>query len=91
MFVDDAGMSPRSAAERELLAELEVNARCTCAGQGQPAVHDVPPCAARLIKRLHTEIISLQLLAEEALATNAQPANSRHGPSHPRCVVNRER
>lgn len=70
--MDDA--PPFSPAERELLAELEHHARCTCGGEGQPPVHDFPPCAAQLIKRLQVEIVSLQVLAEEALtAANAQP------------------
>src|SRR5262249_13809556 len=59
--------------ERELLAELEDTARCTCGGEGRPPVHDFPPCAARLIKYLQVEIVSLQVLAEEALtAASAQ-------------------
>jgi len=77
MFMDDAvmAMAPRSAAERALLAELEANARCTCGGEDRPSVHEFPPCAARLIKHLHIEIVSLQVLAEEALTdADAQPA-----------------
>jgi hypothetical protein len=34
MFMNDAVMGPYSAAERELLAELTANARCTCGGPG---------------------------------------------------------
>ena len=58
------------AAERRLLAELEANARCTCGGMGRSPVHDFPPCAVRLITRLHAEIVSLQVLAEEALTSS---------------------
>jgi hypothetical protein len=79
MFMNDAVMAPWSAAERELLAELTGNARCTCGGKDRPAVHDFPPCVTRLIKRLQVEIVSLQVLADEALtAANAQSAHSRH-------------
>jgi hypothetical protein len=78
MFMNDAVMAPWSAVERELLAELARNARCTCGGEGRPVVHDFPPCVARLVKRLQVEIVSLQVLAEETLmAANARPANSR--------------
>jgi hypothetical protein len=53
-----------------LLAELEANARCACGGVGRSPVHDFPPCAVRLINRLHAEIVSLQVLAEEALTSS---------------------
>jgi len=62
--MDDAVTLPFSAAERELLAELD-DARCTCGGGGP--VHCCPPCAEQLIKRLHAEIVSLQVIAGEAL------------------------
>jgi len=76
MFINDGVMAPCSAAEREPLAELEDNARCTYGGAGRPPVHDFPPCAARLIERLRAEIVSLQIIAEKAL-TSAHP-DSRH-------------
>jgi len=72
-----SAMAPRSAAERALLAELAANARCTCGGEDRPSVHGFPPCAARLIKRLLTEIVSLQVLAEEALGPASAEPNSR--------------
>jgi hypothetical protein len=79
MFMADAVMALSSAAARELLAELADNARCTCGGESRPPVHDFPPCAARLVQRLQAEIVSLQVLAEEALvAADGQPASSRH-------------
>ena len=78
MVMHDAALSPCSAAEREPLAESADTARCTCAGVVRP-VYDCPPCAARLITHLHAEIVSLQVLAEDARpAANAQP-NSRQG------------
>src|SRR5215470_74730 len=71
-FMDDTWLG--SPAERELLAELDADARCTCDGQDRPPVHDFPPCAARLIKHRHTEIVSLQALAEQALrAASTEP------------------
>src|SRR5215468_1035667 len=80
MFIDDAVMAPRSAAERALLAELEASARCTCGGEDRPPVHEFPPCAARLITYLHVEIVSLQVLAEEAITENADAEpDSRDG------------
>jgi hypothetical protein len=43
-------------------------------------VHDVSPCAARLITRLHAEIVSLQILAEDALTpASVQPGSRRDG------------
>jgi hypothetical protein len=78
-LMTDAVMALSSAAARELLTELADNVRCTCGGEGRPPVHDFPPCAARLVKRLQAEIVSLQVLAEEALvAADGQPASSRH-------------
>jgi prevent-host-death family protein len=75
--MDDAAMPPFSPAERELLAELD-DVQCTCGGQARP-VHGCPPCAAQLIKRLQAEIVSLQIIADEALtAASTQPADSRH-------------
>jgi len=69
-----------SPAERELLAELDADARCACGGQGQPPVHDFPPCAARLITHRHAEIVSLQVLAEQALmAASAEPGSHQEG------------
>jgi hypothetical protein len=67
-----------STAKRELLAELhDDDVQCRCGGVGQP-VYACPSCAARLIERLRAEIVSLQILAEEALtAATAQPADSR--------------
>jgi len=66
-------MTPWSAAERELLAQLD-DGQCTCGGVGR-SVSGCPSCAARLIERLRAEIVSLQVLAEEALvAARAQPA-----------------
>jgi prevent-host-death family protein len=76
--MDDAVILPFSPAERELLAELDDTARCSCGGEGRPAVHQFPPCAARLIKRLQAEIVSLQVLAEDALAPVSQ-LDSRQG------------
>ena len=65
MVMDDAVMPPYSAAEQELLAELD-DVQCTCGSKVRP-VHYCPPCAARLIERLRVEIVSLQILAEDAL------------------------
>jgi hypothetical protein len=68
----------------ELLAELAANARCPCSGQGRLPVHDVPPCAARLITRLYGEIVSLQVLVEDALTpAGAQPLLPRRGTQGP--------
>ena len=73
--LDDALLC--SPAERELLAELDADARCTCRGQDQPPVHDFPPCAAQLIKYRHAEIVSLQVLTD----ANAQPDPRQDGDS----------
>jgi len=76
--MDDAVLLPFSPAERELLAELDDDARCTCGGEGRPSVHEFPPCAVRLIKRRHAEIVSLQVLAEEELGPASTEPDSRH-------------
>jgi hypothetical protein len=78
MLNDDAVVLPFSAAERELLAELD-DVQCTCTGEVRP-VHRCPPCAARLIERLRAEIVSLQVIANEAVtATNAQIDSGQDG------------
>jgi len=78
--MDDVVRPPFSPAERELLAELDDTARCTCGGEGRPSVHEFPPCVVRLIQQRHAEIVSLQMLAEEALGpVSTEPDSHQDG------------
>src|SRR5215470_15419932 len=83
MFMDNVVMPPLLAAKRErlaaeLAAELDDEATCACDGEGGPVYH-CSTCAARLINRLQAEIVSLQIIAEEALTAASARSDSRDG------------